>query len=267
MAATSRAAALSSTSRSRSVSRRGGDGRRECIASYQPDRVRICGSTQRAIGRRGRLQTMVFERAAKLVGGRGARHDDGAAARAPHIGMVGEATDGALESAKVRGSEKARLAGSNHRISGRRTAASMSSCALVNNIIDPAAAEDASHASCSSPDMAACLRVFTAVSARFTALVSSAWAGFSSSGTGRALRILPWVAKPVAKATSAAASEPGEALDVVEAALRSRHHVEDRRHASCVGAITRRALVPLIARQPKPAGRIELQLAPAQSAR
>lgn len=98
---------------------------------------------------------MVLERAAKLIGRSRARHDEGATARLPHIGVAHEATDDALESAKVRGPEEARLAGGNHRISGRRTAASMSSCALVSNIIDPAAAEDASHASCSSPEMAA----------------------------------------------------------------------------------------------------------------
>src|SRR5688500_2183757 len=102
---------------------------------------------------------MVFQGAAKLIGGRSARHDDGAVARAPHIDVAGEAADGALESAEVRGPEESRLTGGNHLISGRRTAASISSCALVNNIIDPAAAEDASHASCNSPDTAACLRV------------------------------------------------------------------------------------------------------------
>jgi hypothetical protein len=40
---------------------------------------------------------MILERSAQLIGGSGAGHDDGAAARAPHIGMAGEATDGAFE--------------------------------------------------------------------------------------------------------------------------------------------------------------------------
>src|SRR5687767_9694241 len=117
---------------------------------------------------------MVFERAPKLICGSGARDDNAAASPAPHIGMAGEATDSALKISEVRGPVQTRLAGGNHRISGSRTAASMSSCDLFSNIIDPAAAEDASHASCSSPATAACLRVLTAVSARFTALTSSA---------------------------------------------------------------------------------------------
>lgn len=70
---------------------------------------------------------MIFERAAKLIGRSRTWHDDGAAARVPHIGMTDEATDNALKRAKVRGPVEARLAGGNHRISGRRTAASMSS--------------------------------------------------------------------------------------------------------------------------------------------
>src|ERR687897_1509132 len=132
---------------------------------------------------------MIFERASELIGRGRTRNNDGAAPRAHHIGMACEATDGALKRAKVRNPEEARLTRGNHRISGRRTAASISSWALLNNIIDPAAAEDASHASCNSPDTAACLRVVTAVSARFTALVSSACAGFSSSGTARTPKV------------------------------------------------------------------------------
>ena len=168
---------------------------------------------------------MVFERAPKLIGRGGARHDDGAAARAPHIGMAGEATDGALKSAKVRGPEQARLAGGNHRISGRRTAASISSWALLSSIIDPAAAEDASHASCSSPETAACLRVLTAVSARFTALISSACAGFSSSGTASTFKVLACARQSIAEADEHSGVGSGKPLDVVEAPLRSRHRV------------------------------------------
>ena len=173
--------------------------------------------------------------------------------------MAGEATDGALKSAKVRGPEQARLAGGNHRISGRRTAASMSSWALFSSIIDPAAAEDASHASCSSPETAACLRVLTAVSARFTALMSSACAGFSSSGTANHVQGLGVGRQSIAEADEHRGVGPGESLDVVEAALRS-HHAHSRMGATLllVRAIARGAFVPLIAREPQPASRIQL---------
>ena len=143
---------------------------------------------------------MILERAAKLIGGRGARHDDGAAARARHIGMTGEARMVRWKARRSGDPEEAGLAGSNHLIWGRRTAASISSCACANSIIDPAAADDASHAELSSPDMTACRRVFTAVSARLTALMSSACAGFNSSGTAMSVQRLRVRRKPIAEA-------------------------------------------------------------------
>ena len=128
----------------------------------------------RAIARRSTLQMMILDRATKLFGSRGARDDDGAVLRAPDVGLPSDVADDSLETPKVFGSVKTGLAGCYHRISGRRTAASISSCALGSSMIDPDAAEDASHASCSSPVTAACLRVFTAVPASVTALDSTA---------------------------------------------------------------------------------------------
>jgi hypothetical protein len=61
--------------------------------------------------------------------------------------MPSEAPDDTLVAPKIGGSVETRLAGCDHRISGRRTAASISSFALLNNIIDPDAADEASQAS------------------------------------------------------------------------------------------------------------------------
>jgi hypothetical protein len=52
---------------------------------------------QRAIVRRLRQEMMILKRAAKLIGGGSAGYQHRTAARAPHIGMCGKATDGALK--------------------------------------------------------------------------------------------------------------------------------------------------------------------------
>jgi hypothetical protein len=57
---------------------------------------------QRSIGRVSAKKAMIFERAAKLVGGTRTGHNDGATSGPRQIGMTGKATDGALKSAKVR---------------------------------------------------------------------------------------------------------------------------------------------------------------------
>src|SRR5258706_8112792 len=97
--------------------------------------------------------------------------------------MTGENADGPLECAEAGNPVETRLAGRNHLMCGSLTVASMSSRALANNIIDPAAADEASHADFSSPDITAWRRVLIAFSARLRALWSKAFAAFSSSGT------------------------------------------------------------------------------------
>src|SRR6185503_6480978 len=101
---------------------------------------------ERPVGGRWRVQLVIFERAPKLVRGRRAGHYGRRTAHLANIGMGEETSDGALKAPKVGDPVKTSLAGRYHLMSGRRTAASKSSSALINNIIDPDAAEDASQA-------------------------------------------------------------------------------------------------------------------------
>lgn len=132
------------------------------------------GQAQRAIDRGLVLEDVILQRTAELVGGRRAGHDDGTAAQPRKARVSGKEAYDTLERAEIGGPVEARPAGGNHLICGSFTITSMSSWALAKSIIEPAAADDASHAERSSPEIAAWRRVFTALPARFTALVSSA---------------------------------------------------------------------------------------------
>ena len=59
---------------------------------------------------------MVLERATKLVGRRGRRHEYRAASQRRHFGVIGKKPDSALELAKVRNPQEARLARSTQMI-------------------------------------------------------------------------------------------------------------------------------------------------------
>jgi len=126
----------------------------------------------------------------------------------------------------------------------------MSSRALANNIIEPAAADEASHADFNSPAITACRRALTALSARFSALCSNACAGFSSSGTASTARRFELSCSRSFNETRTAGSDPASFL--ISSRLRcAAARVSKRAHRFLIGAETAQALPPSVARKLK----------------
>ena len=88
--------------------------------------------------------------------------------------ITDERDQNALKARKIGNSEEPCLSRSDHLACGYWDTESISPRALVNNIIAPAAAADASQATAMSPDLTASCRTSTAFAASLTALMRSA---------------------------------------------------------------------------------------------
>ena len=138
----------------------------------------------------------------------------------------------------------------------------MSSWALVNSIIDPAAAEDASHASASSPEIDRLPSRLDGGVGKIDRAHQQRVRRLQLVGHGHHARALfDACARAIAERRRArSASEPASRLMSSRFALRARQRLDDRRDRFHVRAIAADAFLPPIARQPQPARRIELQL-------